>query len=55
MNNWENEYYYCDGICEKCNFGKVYKNSQGEYCTCDTKKIDITKVVCPLPPEINKR
>ena len=39
--------YYCDGICENCDKGKYYKDKDGEYYTCDPKKIKGLKIMPP--------
>ena len=43
--------YYCDGICEICDKGKLYKDRDGEYYTCDPKKVKGLKIIAPVPPK----
>lgn len=43
--------YYCDGICEACNKGKLYKDEEGKYYTCDPKKVRGLKVIAPVIPD----
>ena len=39
--------YYCDGICEKCNKSKEFKDKTGVYISCDPVKIKGLKVMAP--------
>ena len=43
------EKYYCDGICECCEKGKYYNDSDGEYYTCDPEKVVDLEIICPTP------
>lgn len=47
---WEKKEYYCDGICEDCEKGKLYETKEGNYYTCDPKKVKGLKVITPCFP-----
>ena len=47
---WKKKEYYCDGICEDCEKGKLYETKEGKYYTCDPKKVKGSKVIAPCLP-----
>lgn len=43
--------YYCNGICESCDKGKLFKGKKSEWYTCDPEKVKGLKVIAPTPPQ----
>lgn len=44
-----NNEYYCTGICETCEKGKLYNDEDGEYYTCDEEKVKGLIIKPPVP------
>ena len=43
--------YYCDGMCERCEKGKLFKGKKTSWYTCDPEKVKGLKVIAPRPPK----